>query len=71
MLPKRDDDFLDSFEFRLCVNGPIAGLILFPLSMKRDMSSLAFAGVMSVVALTYTLIVMIAETPFYFNEYQK
>lgn len=52
------------------MNGPIAGLILFPLSLKRDMSSLAFAGIMSVVALTYTLLVMMIETPFYFNEFR-
>ncbi len=69
LLPKRDDDFLESFEFRLCVNVPIAALILFPLSMKRDMSSLAFAGVLSVVALFYTLIVLIVEVPFYYQIY--
>ena len=69
LLPKRDDDFLESFEFRLCVNVPIAAVILFPLSMKRDMSSLAFAGVLSVVALFYTLIVLIAEVPFYYQIY--
>ena len=66
LLPARDDDFLDSFEFRLCINVPIAAFILFPLSMKRDMSSLAFAGVLSVLALFYTLLVMVIETPFYY-----
>ena len=40
-----------------------------PLSLKRDMSSLAFAGVMSVGALLYTLIVLVIETPFYYQEY--
>ncbi len=69
-MPKRDDDFLESFEFRLCVNVPIAAVILFPLSMKRDMSSLAIAGVVSVGALFYTLIVLVVETPFYYKEYK-
>jgi amino acid permease len=71
VLPLGDEDFIDSFEFRLLVNGPIAGLILLPLSLKRDMSSLAFAGVLSVAALTYTLVVMSVETPFYWNEYKN
>ena len=66
LLPERDDNFLQSFEFRLCINLPIAGLILLPLSLKRDMSSLAFAGILSVVALFYTLLVLVVECPFYF-----
>lgn len=33
------------------------------------MSSLASVGVLSVAALCYTLIVLIAETPFYYKEY--
>jgi amino acid permease len=69
LLPKRDDVFFESFEFRLCVNVPIAALILFPLSLKRDMSSLAIAGVLSVVALFYTLLVLMVEAPFYYQEY--
>ena len=69
LLPK-DADFMDSFEFRLIVNLPIAGLILLPLSMKRDMSSLTFAGILSVLAITYTLLVLLAETPFYWREYR-
>jgi len=32
------------------------------------MSSLAFAGVLSVLALFYTLLVMVIETPFYYKE---
>lgn len=64
-----DVDFVESIEFRAIVNVPIAALILLPLSLKRDMSSLAFAGMMSVIALFYTLLVVIVETPFYFKEY--
>ena len=67
-MPVRDDDFIDSFEFRLIVNTPIAACILFPLSLKRDMSSLAFAGVLSVIAMVYTLFILVVETPFYWKE---
>ena len=67
-MPVRDDDFIDSFEFRLIVNVPIAAVILLPLSLKRDMSSLAFAGVLSVIAMVYTLLVLVIETPFYWKE---
>ena len=63
-----DSDFFEKFEFRLIVNLPIAGLILLPLSLKRDMSSLTFAGILSVIAITYTLIVLLIETPFYWKE---
>jgi len=66
LLPQ-DSDFMDSFEFRLIVNLPIAGVILLPLSLKRDMSSLTFAGILSVIAITYTLIVLLIETPFYYQ----
>ena len=69
LLPPQDDGFLESYKFRLIVNAPIAGLILFPLSLKRDMSALSFAGFLSICALTYTLVVLIIETPFYAEEY--
>jgi len=71
VLPASDSDFLHSFEFRLLVNVPIAGVILLPLSLKRDMSALAFAGVLSVASLTYTLLVLVVETPFYWREYRN
>jgi len=71
VLPVGDENFIESFEFRLLINAPIAGVILLPLSLKRDMSSLAFAGVLSVAALTYTMVVMLVETPFYWKEYRN
>ena len=63
--------FFDTFEFRLCANVPIACLILFPMAMKRDMSSLAFMGIVSVAALFYVLIVMLVELPFYYKIYSE
>ena len=65
-----DSDFLESFEFRLCVNGPIAAIILLPLSLKKDMSDLAIMGIVSVGALLYTLLVLVIEMPFYWKEYR-
>ena len=65
-----DKDFFTTFEFRLLVNLPIAGVVLLPLSLKRDMSSLTFAGILSVIAITYTLLVLLIETPFYWQEYR-
>jgi len=59
---------MESFEFRLLVNLPIAGCILLPLSLKRDMSSLTFAGILSVIAICYTLTILLIETPFYWKE---
>ena len=35
------------------------------------MSSLAFVGVFSVAALTYTLFVLLIETPFYYNQWHN
>ena len=52
----------------MLVNIPFAVFILFPLSIQRDMSSLRYAGVASVAALSYTLLVLGIEMPFYYSE---
>ena len=62
-----DHKFIESIEFRMLINIPFAAAILFPLSVQRDMSSLRYAGVASVGALTYTLLVLVIEAPFYYN----
>jgi hypothetical protein len=41
--------------------------LYFPLSMKRDMSAFAYGGVASVVALCYVAMIMVGETPGYFD----
>ena len=64
-----NDKFFESMEFRLCANVPVACLILLPLALKRDMSSLAFMGLVSVASLFYVLIVMLVEMPFYYQVY--
>ena len=52
----------------MLVNIPFAIFVLFPLSIQRDMSSLRYAGVASVAALSYTLLVLVSEMPFYYSE---
>lgn len=63
-------EFTSSAEFRAFVNLPIAAIVLMPLSMMRDLSSLAFASVLSLLALAYTGIVMFVELPWYSKEYR-
>ena len=62
-----DKDFVESLAFIAIVNVPFAAVILTPLSAQRDMSSLRYAGVASVAALTYTMIVLVVEMPFYYK----
>lgn len=63
-------DFADSIDFRLIVNPALAvGLGL--LSCLRDISSLAFASILSLLALAYTGILMMVELPFYSPYYHK
>ena len=50
----------------MLINIPFAAIVLFPLSVKRDMSSLRYAGMASVAAMTYTLIVLVVEAPWYY-----
>jgi len=42
--------------------------LYFPLSIKRDMSAFAYGGVASVVALCYVAMIMVGETPGYFDQ---
>ena len=63
-----DEATVESITFRALVNIPFAAAILTPLSAQRDMSSLRYAGVASVVALSYTLVVLVVEAPWYYKE---
>ena len=58
---------VESIEFRALVNIPFAAAVLAPLSAQRDMSSLRYAGVASVAALSYTLLVLVVEAPWYYQ----
>lgn len=62
--------FADTIEFRALVNIPVAALIFLPLSAQRDLSALSKAGIVSIGAITYTSIVLIAESKFYYDLYK-
>lgn len=59
--------WVDTIGFRAIVGGPATLLCFFPLSLLRDMSAFAIGGLLSLVALFYTAIVMVVETPFYYS----
>lgn len=62
--------YVSSIEFRAITNTAIALIVLIPISLLRDISSLAFASILSLVALTYTGILMFAELPYYNDLYR-
>jgi hypothetical protein len=47
------------------VGAPIAGLILLPMSMIKDMSGFRYISFASIFALFYTGIVLLIEMPEY------
>lgn len=65
-----DQGLVFSFWARVLISLPIACLLLFPLSMKRDMSSLTFASIASILSLVYTLLVLLSESSFYYRQYK-
>lgn len=65
------EEFTATHEFRAMVNAPIGYLIIFPLSCQRDFSSLRYAAMFSMAALTYTAVVCAAELPFYEKIYRE
>jgi amino acid permease len=50
---------------------PTAVLVLFPLSLIRDMSGFRHISVVSIFALIYTGIVLLSELPEYINAYKS
>ena len=65
-----NEELVFSFWARVVISVPIASLLLFSLSIKRDMSSLTFASIASILSLVYTLLVLLSESSFYFKEYR-
>lgn len=60
---------VDSVQFRALVSVPLNVCVILPLTLKRDLSSLAFVSMLTVVALTYTAVVLLVEMPQYHHEY--
>jgi amino acid permease len=48
---------------------PTAALILFPLSLKKDMSAFRYVSLASIGALLYTGVVLIIELPAYYKHF--
>jgi len=63
--------YLNDIAFRALINIPVALVVLLPLSLLRSISALSFASVLSLLALTYTGIVMFVELPFYHRIYSE
>lgn len=64
------EDFTSSMRFRAYVVVPLGYLVLFPLSSLRDISSLRYATMASIFALTYTCIVLVVECYWYNQAYK-
>lgn len=64
-----EDQFLESWKFRALQGAPVALLILFPMSLIRDMSGFRYISFASIFALLYTGIVLICEMPAYIEAY--
>lgn len=60
-------NFCDTWKFRAVFGGPVALLILFPLSIKKDMSAFRYVSIASIAGLLYTAVVLAIEL----KEYNK
>ena len=47
----------------------VVAVIIFPLSAKRDMSSLNYVSLTGILAIFYIVLVIVIETPFYIADY--
>jgi amino acid permease len=59
--------FINDIKFRACQGIPTAMIVLFPLSLIKDMSGFRYVSFASIIALFYTGIVLLAELPSYIN----
>lgn len=61
----------NTMTFRALVNIPLDVLIVVPLSAMRDMSSLAFISLLTVLALVYCAVLLLVELPWYNDVYKQ
>jgi amino acid permease len=62
-----DKDFVNSSNFSIFQAVPTAALILFPMSLKKDMSAFRYVSLASIGALFYTGVVLIYELPSFYK----
>lgn len=65
-----NEEWTQTCEFRAIVAIPLGYLVLFPLSSLRDISSLRYATMASIFALTYTCLVLVVECYWYNAAYR-
>ena len=63
-----DEDDVNALLPRALQISLVAIFILYPLSIMKDMSSLSYAALASIVTIAFTLAVVIVEMPSYFNK---
>jgi amino acid permease len=68
--PEDNFAFFDTWQYRAMQAIPTAVIILFPLSMIKDMSGFRHISVVSIFALIYTGIVLFCELPEYIKAYR-
>ena len=71
VIPEDDYPFFDTWQYRAMQAIPTAMIVLFPLSMIKDMSGFRHISVVSIFALIYTGIVLICELPEYIKAYRS
>jgi amino acid permease len=69
--PEDNFAFFDTWQYRAMQAIPIAVIILFPLSMIKDMSGFRHISAVSIFALIFTGIVLICELPDYIKAYRS
>lgn len=69
MGPNTDDfnNTINSITFRAIQGSVTALVVLFPLSLIKDMSGFRYISFASIIALIYTGIVMLVELPAYIS----
>jgi amino acid permease len=71
VIPLEDYPFFDTWHYRAMQAIPTAVIVIFPLSMIKDMSGFRHISIVSIFALVYTGIVLICELPEYIKAYKS
>ena len=64
-------DYTDTYKFRAIANIPLDLALVIPLSIMRNISSLAFVSLLTVLALIYCALLLLVEAPWYNREYKQ
>jgi amino acid permease len=67
--PEDNFAFYETWQYRAMQGIPTAVIILYPLSLIKDMSGFRHISIISIFVLVYTAIVLICELPEYIKAY--